>query len=371
MTAKTLSSVQFHFSGDSYFNSIFENIQKAAREIRIEMYMFNLDELGKKLLESLKQAHERGVEVFLLVDGIGTLGFITDLAEYCSKEGIHFKIYHPLPLTVRILKFLNYQGLNLKSLRRFFLMFKKINNRDHRKIFLIDQKVAFIGSQNVNKIHCESMVSTKAWRDTGVEVVGEAVTDIVNMCRMTWEKMRTERSFSQLSQRRQRRTQHIRELLQAFHYAKSRIWITTAYFLPNRKTLRALEHAARRGVNVVICLPAVSDIPFMKWTAWLLYDRLLRAGVEIYEYQNRILHAKSMIIDDWGTVGSYNFNHRSLIHDLEIEVTIDKAEWLRDLEKQWHIDISLSQKIELKDRGHHNIFLRAIANIFYWFRYWL
>jgi cardiolipin synthase A/B len=66
-----------------------------------------------------------------------------------------------------------------------------------------------------------------------------------------------------------------------------------------------------------------------------------------------------------------NFNHRSLIHDLEIEVTIDKAEWLRDLEKQWHIDISLSQKIELKDRGHHNIFLRAIANIFYWFRYWL
>lgn len=344
------------------------------------MYMFNFDELGKKILQSLKEARERGVKVYLLVDGIGTIGFLGDIDAYCKANNINFKVYHPLPIRLNFLRRFSLKDLTWKNIRRFFLMFRKLNNRDHRKVFLIDRKVAFVGSQNINKVHSEELSRNKAWRDTGVEVWGAPIETLVNTSQFAWERAKPNKlteawSFHynvlRLSARRKHRLVRLRKLIQSFNEAQTRIWITTAYFLPNRKTVHALARAALRGIDVCICLPAISDMPFMKWTAWLLYDRLLKAGVKIYEYQDRILHAKSMIVDQWGTVGSYNFNHRSLIHDLEVEVVIDQPEWLEKLEKQWRADIAQSKLITLEDKGHSNIFLRFIANIFYWFRYWL
>lgn len=380
MAVQNWSDVKFYFSGDGYFSSVLESIRQAVYEVRVEMYMFNFDDLGKRILQSLKEARERGVKVYLLVDGIGTIGFLADIDEYCKKNNIHFKIYHPLPIRLNFLKRFSFKTLTWKNIRRFFLMFRKMNNRDHRKVFLIDQKVAFVGSQNVNKVHSEELSQFNAWRDTGVEVRGEPIKTLVNTSQFAWEKAKPDGltyswrfhyNVLRLSARRKHRLARLGQLIQSFNEAQTRIWITTAYFLPNRKTIRALARAAHRGVDVCICLPAISDMPFMKWTAWLLYDRLLKAGVKIFEYQDRILHAKSMIVDQWGTVGSYNFNHRSLIHDLEVEVVINQQEWLEKLEKQWQTDISQSKFIQLDDKDHANIFLRMIANIFYWFRYWL
>lgn len=380
MTAQNWSDVKFYFSGDGYFSSILESIRQAVYEVRVEMYMFNFDELGMRILQSLKEARERGVKVYLLVDGIGTIGFLADIDEYCRQNQIRFKIYHPLPIRLNFLKRFSLKALTWKSIRRFFLMFRKINNRDHRKVFLIDQKVAFVGSQNINKVHSEELSHNKAWRDTGVEVRGAPIEKLVSTSEFAWEKAkhdplnyswRLHYDVLRLSARRRHRLARLRKLIQSFNEAQTRIWITTAYFLPNRKTVGALARAASRGVDVAICLPAISDMPFMKWTAWLLYDKLLKAGVKIYEYQDRILHAKSMIVDQWGTVGTYNFNHRSLIHDLEVEVVINQPEWLATLVKQWHKDIEQSKSVKLDDKGHSNIFLRFIANIFYWFRYWL
>lgn len=380
MTAQNWSEVKFYFSGDGYFSSVLESIHQAVHEVRVEMYMFNFDELGKKILHSLTEARRRGVKVFLLVDGIGSISFLADIDAYCRANEIKFKIYHPLPIRLNFLRRFSLQALTWKNIRLFFVMFRKINNRDHRKIFLIDQKLAFVGSQNVNKVHSETISNHRAWRDTGVAVQGPPVRFLVNSSQFAWERARPDGlTYSwrfqydalRLSARRKHRLARIRKLIQSFNEAKTRIWITTAYFLPNRKTIKALVRAAWRGVDVALCLPAISDMPFMKWTAWLLYDRLLKAGVKIYEYQGRILHAKSMIVDHWGTVGSYNFNHRSLIHDLEVEVVINRPEWLKDLEQQWDRDIAQSRLIRLNDKAHANIFLRAIANIIYWFRYWL
>lgn len=380
MTLQTWSDVKFYFSGDGYFQSILERIQQAAREIRIEMYMFNFDELGQAILETLRQARLRGVEVYVLVDGIGSLSFLAELDEYCRKNDIHFKIYHPVPIRLRFLQRFSFKALTWKNIRWFFIMFRKINNRDHRKVFLIDQKIAFVGSQNINKVHSETLSLNHAWRDTGVEVQGPPVEQLVSTSEFAWKKAKPDglkyswrfhERVLRLSARRKHRLMRIREMIKSFNQAQKRIWITTAYFLPNRKTVRALASAAKRGVDVTLCLPAMSDMPFMKWTSWLLYDRLLKAGVKIYEYQDRILHAKSLIVDGWGTVGTYNFNHRSLIHDLEVEVVMDKPQWIEILEKQWAIDLKKSKFIKPDGKGYSNIFLRLIANIFYWFRYWL
>lgn len=380
MAEQSWNDVKFYFSGDGYFASVLESIRQAATEVRVEMYMFNFDELGEKVLQSLKEARERGVKVYLLVDGIGTVSFLNEVQDFCKKHHIHFKIYHPLPFRIDFLSRFSIKALTWKSIRHFFLLFRKMNNRDHRKIFLIDQQVAYLGSQNVNKCHSESLAKDEPWRDTGVRLEGPPVATLVDTSKFAWEKAKSKRlihswrnSFNvlRLSARRKHRLARIRELISSFDAAKERIWITTAYFVPNRKILRSLEQAARRGVDVALCLPAQTDVPFMKWTAWLLYDRLITAGVKIYEYQNRVLHAKSMIVDDWGTVGSYNFNHRSLIHDLEVEAVIDKPQWLKSLEQQWIKDISNSKKVDQRDKGHSNIFLKGIANIFYFFRYWI
>lgn len=380
MTLQTWSDVKFYYTGDGYFQSVLERLQQAAREIRIEMYMFNFDELGKAILETLKQARLRGVEVFLLVDGIGSIGNLADLDDYCRQHNIHFKIYHPLPIRLRFLQRFSFKTLTWQNIRWFFIMVRKINNRDHRKVFLIDQKIAFVGSQNINKIHSETLAPHgKAWRDTGVEVQGAPIDQLVSTSEFAWNKSKHGLSYSwrfhehvlRLSSRRKHRLSRLRKMIQAFNHAEQRIWITTAYFLPNRKTLKSLVHAALRGVDVAICLPAKSDMPFMKWTSWLLYDRLLKAGVKIYEYQDRVLHAKSMIVDHWATVGTYNFNHRSLIHDLEVEVVIEEPKWVDSLEKQWIVDLKKSKLIKADGKGYSNIFLRGIANIFYWFRYWL
>lgn len=380
MAAQNWSDVKFYFSGDGYFASVLESIRHAVNEVRVEMYMFNFDELGKQVLQSLKDARERGVKVYLLVDGIGSIGFLADIDSFCKANNIHFKIYHPLPIRLNLLRRFSLKALTWKSIRRFFLTFRKMNNRDHRKIFLIDQKLAYLGSQNVNKVHSEEMSKTEAWRDTGVQLQGPPIQTLVNTSKFAWEKAKPDGltyswrfhyNVLHLSARRKHRLARIRKLIEAFDAAETRIWITTAYFIPNRKIVRALERAAQRGLDVAICLPAISDIPFMKWTAWLLYDRLLKAGVKIYEYQDRILHAKSMIVDGWGTVGSYNFNHRSLIHDLEVEAVIDRPQWITTLEDQWHTDVNNSKLVTIGDRHHSNIFLRGIANIFYFFRYWI
>ena len=255
-----------------------------------------------------------------------------------------------------------------------------MNSRDHRKIFLIDQKIAYLGGQNVNRCHSEQLSKAQAWRDTGVKLQGPPIETLVKTSKSAWEKakpdgfkysLRFNFSVLHLSARRKDRLARIRKLIQSFNEAQSRIWITTAYFIPNRKIVRALVSAAKRGLDVAIILPAKSDIPFMKWTAWLLYERLINAGVKIFEYQDRVLHAKSMIVDNWATVGSYNFNHRSLIHDLEVEAVIDRPQWLEALEAQWFTDIKDSKLVLKEDSDHSNIFMLFIANIFYFFRYWI
>lgn len=380
MAAQSWSDVKFFFSGDGYFSSVLESIREAVNEVRVEMYMFNFDELGKQVLQTLKEARDRGVNVYLLVDGIGTLGFLAEIENFCRQNRIHFKVYHPLPLKFNFLKKFSLKELTWKNIRRFFLMFRKMNNRDHRKIFLIDQKLAYLGSQNVNQVHSEKISQAEAWRDTGVQLQGPPVETLVHTNIFAWERAKPKKIISSwvfhynvlhLSARRKHRLARVQKLVDAFDQAQDRIWITTAYFLPNRKIVWSLLRSAQRGVDVAICLPAVTDIIFMKWTAWLLYDRLLNAGVKIYEYQGCVLHAKSMIVDGWATVGSYNFNHRSLLHDLEVEIVVDRPLWVQTLVAQWDIDVSHSKPISKNDKNHTNYFVRAIANIFYFFRYWI
>lgn len=380
-------SVDFFFSGDPYFKSAMREIATAEKEIFLESYIFNMDPIGLRLLQALSEAQRRGVKVRLLVDGVGSFNFLGPLRDYCEKNEISLRIFHPLPVRIRSLR-----KMSWRYLRKLLFLFRRINKRNHRKVILIDGKIAYLGSFNIAQVHSKEYMGGKAWRDTGVRIAGPALDQLNIACDEAWRKSRLFSSsltstFIKRSKRRKlkqdvdsplRLNTKMRwryKLLRNFNNhlknAQSRVLITNAYFLPRRSVLRSLRNAARRGVYVALCLPQITDVPAVRWASRSLFYRLMKAGVVIYEYNPSVLHAKTLIIDNWATVGSHNMNHRSFTHDLEVEAVFREKTHIDELLAQWDEDIKKSHKITFEDLGNMPLWERAIAQFAYWMRYWI
>lgn len=380
----------FHlfFNNDEFYSSVVQHIQKAREEVLIEYYIFDLDSLGLEFLKSLTTASQAGIKVRLLVDGVGSFGSLRELPDLCEACGIEVRVFHPLPVFMG-----NYLFRRMRNFFRSFVqVFSTVNQRNHRKIVLIDRQHLFIGSQNITVYHSEKLRGDLAWRDTGLHIQWKKSSGssfspdfqfLANIMEETWLRaFRYTRAFTpslrpplpssflRLNSRLYWRRQYKRELLQRIRRAERRIWITNAYFLPSGVILRALKRAARRGVSVAICVPSKSDIWALQQATRSLYRSLLNAGVKIYEYSPRVLHAKTLLIDDWSLVGSHNFNHRSFLHDLEIEAILEEPTQLERLAQQWHIDIAQSRAIQIEDLPNYPWTHRWIGRLIYLVRYW-
>ena len=365
---------QVFVSGKNFFDSFENSIQKAKFEILIEVYIFAMDPLGIRILEKLADATSRGVKVRILVDGIGSFYSTRPLRDFCHKHQIHFSVFHPIPLSARVARRWSWTRIS-----RTLGLFARINNRNHRKMFLIDRELIFVGSMNITDAHSEEFHPKNFWRDTSIKIKS-VNTDLLvkafdrawrNFFRLRRHKNWPSSDFFRLNVNRQLRKHFQQDLLRRLRSAKSRILVTNAYFLPQPSIVRALIHAAQRGVYVGLILPGPSDIPLVKWAARSLYIQLLQSGVLIYEYQPRVLHAKTLIIDNYASLGSHNWNHRSFIHDLELELSIPEADFCKTLEQHWDEDIRSSRPLTLRDCGRTNIFYRALYKLAYWIRYWL
>lgn len=385
MVKPNWDSIQLYFSGDEYFQHLVQAIDEAQDEIILESYIFEMDPVGLRLLKALTAAQSRGVRVQILVDGVGSFNWAWSLREYCQKNQLHFRIYHPIPVRLTFIR-----RISWKNLRRILFLLRKINKRNHRKVVLIDKRMAFLGSLNISQVHTQEFMGKKAWRDTGIRVMGSPLTQLRKSCLEAWITARVERLLhpSSLWRRRHKlrpradevlrlnssirwRYALLRDLNRRLRRAQHRILITNAYFLPRRSVLRSLRKAAQRGVYVGLCLPAVSDVPPVRWASRSLYSRLLKAGVHIHEYQDRMMHAKTLVVDNWATVGSLNLNHRSLNHDLEVEVVLNQKEWVDPIVDQWDTDIKQSHQVTIEDLGNLGWMERIFARCAYWFRYWL
>jgi cardiolipin synthase A/B len=372
-----MSNIQLYFSGDQYFRSILKDIRNALSSVEIEAYIFNFDMVGLELWNEIEEAQKRGVKIRILVDGIGSINSITDLHQRASKSQISVKVYHPIALKLSWLMF-----NNLNKIRRLLLLFK-FNKRNHRKIVFIDSKILYLGSFNFTQVHSEKVSGTKAWRDTGVKLIFKEsdpeVTFMKRIMSLAWaQKRRPLKPHTKLNSGSIRSNHSIRQrvilnrdLIKKINGATERVLITNAYFIPRQKLIRALKNAARRGVYVAICLPAKNDIWLIQVASKTLYSRLLRAGIYIFEYEPRMLHAKTVIIDNWSSVGSHNLNHRSLMHDLEIEYAVTRPDLNAQMLKQWDEDLKWSRTMTLHEVENRNWLLKAVGAIIFWFRYWL
>ena len=360
-------------NGMLYFNALLSDIQQSCQSIDMAAYIFDDDMIGEKVLASLCAAASRGVQIRLMVDGNGTPNWSAKYAIQLEKYGIQTRVYHPFPW-----RFWDWKRAVVKKprLTQWLYLLANINKRDHRKMAIIDQRIVFVGSCNISKKHVPVDYGGMGWHDIAVRLDLSDVKPLQKAFDYSFThypiKDRIQQSVGEVStasvfrlnySRHQRRSLY-KNLLKKIMKAKERIWLTNAYFLPDNFLLKTLKIAAARGVDVKILLPKKSDVFIMPWASETFYRSLIESGVEIYEYLPSVLHAKILIIDDWVSIGSSNLNHRSLLHDLEVDVSLQTHQAKAQVCEQFCEDMKKSDQVSLCDwsqRPWHRRFLGQLV----------
>lgn len=363
--------------GDLFFKSLESAIDAAVASVDLEFYIFAIDTTGQRFFEALERAAARGVLVRLLVDGIGSTAFARNYRQRAKLAGIKLRVFHELSWERWWPR-----GESVPERRSTWRrMFRRLNHRNHRKVVVIDGHTAFVGSFNITKYHLASEMGASAWRDTGVIVEGDGVRDLSATFEDVWGG-RLQRLRRRLRRRKpalsplvrlnvtgkQRRESYL-DLLVRLVGARKRVWITNAYFVPDGSLLRVLSVVAREGVDVRIVVPGFSDVVFIPWVTSAFHFGLLSAGVKIFEYRGSVLHAKTMVIDEWGLVGSSNLNHRSLLHDLEADIVVTDESALNEMSDHFLTDLGRSVEVTLDTWRQRPLVERILGRVLLWFRY--
>ncbi len=362
------NAVRLLRNGVEAFPAWLAAIEAARHRISMEMYIFEDDRIGAQFADALARAAERGVVVRLLYDFVGcrntSPGFFTRLRE----RGVHTIVYH----AYRFWR------------PRFWALFR----RNHRKTLVCDGKVAFTGGLNIADHWVGQAEGGGDWRDAAVEIEGPAVALVEAPFVRTWNRRARKRfrlrpqdlvppppagdssvaviSNSELLDRFAIR----RAALHAIRESRRRIYLANPYFIPDRGILRALQQAARRGVDVRILVPERSDVRFLDYAARATFAPLLAAGVRIWQHAG-VMHAKALMVDgELLSIGSYNLDHRSLVYNLELVVNaLDRTAAGRFA--QMMDDESQTGEIRQHDFERRTLFMRFLERLAYRLRYWL
>ncbi|MDO9081476.1 MAG: phospholipase D-like domain-containing protein [Desulfuromonadales bacterium] len=340
-------------SGNEFFCDLFAAIEAATTSICLEFYIVRADRTGGLLATSLKRAVQRGVTVELLYDYIGSFDTPASFFASLEKDGIRCAAFNPPPFR--------------NDLRWF-------DKRDHRKIAIIDCRLAFAGGLNIGDEYAGDD-PLRSWRDMGLRLEGPAALELHQLFLENWRAASEHLPFfcscslassdgdaavAIVSGGPHHRLSRIRDaFLLGMASAGSSIRIETPYFVPGPRFLRAMLRAARRGVTVEIILPARSDVPLLRLVNRSYYAALLRGGIKVYERQGAILHAKVMLIDSsWAVIGSANLDQRSFHRNFEVSVIVASPEFGRQVEELFGAELSASQPIVLKEHERRSWLIR-------------
>lgn len=332
-------------------------IAGAKRTIALETYILRDDTMGLRFLHALVERAEAGVEVLLMYDYWGSSLSEESVAKL-REAGVKTLVFHPLRWT--------------GSLGRFLVHFSR---RNHRKALVVDGDVGFTGGLNVSDDYAAVEDGGKGWRDTHVRIVGPAAAELEQLFLKTWrthrgpafDGARFERPKCAGSWRirvlgsdfSQQRKDIRRAYLEAFERSARTLFLTHAYFVPPSRVVKAMVRAAKRGVRVAVILGAATDVKLALYAARGLYRKLLKAGVEVYEWNGRVLHAKTAVVDGrWCTIGSSNLDPMSLRHNLEVNAVFEDAELGQALERMFAADLTHCERITWKIIDGYGLFHR-------------
>lgn len=365
--------------GDQYFDFLIRDIDAAQKLITIEIYIFNDDLLGQRITRHLIAAHKRGVKVQIIVDGVGSYGFFDRLYGEFAAQGIIVKMFHPLPLLHP-----HYGNLSFKQkVEAFFTRLWRMNQRNHRKIITLDSSTMYVSSYNFSIEHTRDYHETK-WKDMGVRVEGEYVKVAVLNFKKIWNLKdyftlyrqvrpllkKIKHSPLRMSSTLFMKRYLYRDLLQKINRSERRIWLVTPYFIPKGRLIRALGRAAARGVDVRILISKKTDVRLFRSLQFFYYPYLLQKKVKVFQYTETVLHAKNFIIDDFITIGSSNLNHRSLLHDLEVDLSIQKQINKEIITKDFIQSAQSELEITLEHLKQRTLFDTFLSRLFFVFKYW-
>lgn len=361
------------FTADSYFSSLLKSIDEACYSIYLETYIFNNDHLGKRFIDALASAKNRGVDIRLLVDGIGSMDEIDEIMDQLLQNDIPFKIYHPLPWSFRSYHYAVKKGRFFEKLLHFT---GHINHRDHRKLCIIDSKNAWTGSFNISSDHLDLGQNGKGWKDHGLMVSGTQVSRLNEEFLNIWDSQKRQNikpnlPFILSSLNPVKRKYKIKRITDGINQAKKRIWIANAYFAPHHSIASALIKAKNRGVDVRILVSGKSDIFFFPNLTRSFYADLLNAGVKLFEWHNSVLHSKIVLIDHYCYSGSSNLNSRSHYHDLELDILVCLEKTIKEIEQQFDQDFSQSTKVERNYSYENSLYIYFMSLGPRLLRYWL
>lgn len=252
----------------------------------------------------------------------------------------------------------------------------RFNSRNHRKLVVLDENIVYVSSANICYCHLKKEEGGLNWRDTSVRLENVDTSNLQAAFSRAWNhvplRLKIQRVFRRqpipdkiflLNFTWYQRRRNYRSLIHKIYQAKHTIWITSAYFVPDQRILTALHKAAKRKVDVRLLLTHVSDVPITTLVAATFYGSLFKNGVKIYEYMPSMLHAKSLIIDDWYSVGSTNLNSRSLFYDYEIDVSIQTEEAKTILRQQFLKDLEESRQISWDDIKRQAFLKRLVGHL--------
>lgn len=358
-------------SAADWFTALLCDVDQAQCSIELQTYIFALDEIGHPLLEALCRASQRGVKVRLIVDGIGSSAALDVVQERLLRSGGHVHVYHPLPW-----RWAAAQLERSDWFSRFATRWVKLNNRQHSKLCLVDHHIAWIGSFNMTASHINALADGVNWKDAGVRVTGVRSVLLREFFDAVWyhdiEKLSAHfllhpmTNFSPALRKRRLRT-----LLEDIKSARSRIWISSAYFSPVPWIVRALKRASLRGVDVRILVSERSDVPFFPALSSTYYADLLKAGIHIHLCTQVILHTKHLLVDDQLLIGSSNMNHRSVLHDVELDVQVFSPPVLRAIEQDFSDSYRQNPEVTLEHINRFSVWLLVFGHIPRLLRYWM
>lgn len=353
--------------GKATYAAMFAAMRQAKDHINLESYIIDDDQVGQEFASLLLEQQSRGVQVNVVYDSVGALNTPKAYFEQLTQAGIQVVEFNPInPLAAK--------GPWL------------INNRDHRKLLIVDGKVAFIGGINISSVNSSGSAGVSpgktaapnvAWRDTDLQLEGPVVAELQKLFMNTWEKqhgapLAAKDYFPALTAQGNEIVRAIGStpddpyslmyltLISAIGNAEKQVYLTNAYFVPDPQLLKSLIDAAGRGVDVKLILPSHSDSGMVFHAGRSHYSTLLNAGIKIYERRGALLHSKTALIDNvWSCVGSSNLDWRSALNNDEINAVVLGRDFAQQMQAAFAKDRAASENIDRESWERRSLLLRV------------
>ncbi|MBI4564091.1 MAG: cardiolipin synthase ClsB [Planctomycetes bacterium] len=353
-----------HRDGAEAYPRMLQAIRDAQQSVLLETYLFADDATGRRFADALAERAKAGIDVRILYDAVGSRttdhAFFGDL----RARGVKVVSFHPL---VRW-----FAGLTF-------------GRRNHRKLLVVDGRVAFVGGLNISREYASTADGGLGWRDTLVEIEGPCVLELQGTFLELWTRVRKKdppllsrspapvsegaRVLAVSSQHLRDRWEIARHYRHAIEQARERVWIASAYFLPSLRFSRRLRAARQRGVDVRLLVPGRTGFAPVLYAMQRLFTSHLLASMRVFEWPGPMMHAKTMVVDGtWSTVGSYNIDHLSGVHNYELIVVVCDADFGRRMTSMFEEDFARSREITRDTWRNRGWGRRILEHLSYQFR---